>query len=288
MRRSSRGLSVTGLAAWDGAAPLTERFGIPDASDVRRAGRDARARRRGASGVRPWDNRGMNLLALETATEACSVALWIDGAVRERFEFAPRRHAELVLPMAEALLAEAGLARNAIDAVAVGRGPGAFTGVRLAVAVAQGLALALNRPVAPVSTLAALALEGAAAPGERVLALIDARMGEVYGGAFVIDEERLPMAHGDEFLVAPAQLRWPWRDAASAVMVGTGWGTYAEVLASRVPIPRACVGDALPHAAAVARLGARAFARGEVVDAAQAQPVYLRDKVALTLAEQGR
>ncbi|MEO8743427.1 MAG: tRNA (adenosine(37)-N6)-threonylcarbamoyltransferase complex dimerization subunit type 1 TsaB, partial [Lysobacteraceae bacterium] len=89
----------------------------------------------------------MKLLAIETATEACSVALSIDGEVRERFEIAPRRHGELVLPWADALLTEAGIVKSQLDAIAVGRGPGAFTGVRLAVAIAQGIALALDRPV---------------------------------------------------------------------------------------------------------------------------------------------
>ena len=106
----------------------------------------------------------MKLLAFETATEACSVALYLDGEVHERFDIAPRRHAELSLPWADALLAETGLARSQLDAIAVGRGPGAFTGVRLAIALAQGIALALDRPVVPVSTLAVLA---AGAPGKR-------------------------------------------------------------------------------------------------------------------------
>ena len=114
----------------------------------------------------------MKLLAFETATEALSVAVSIDGDVRERFELAPRRHAELALPWAEQLLAEAGLAKSQLDAIAVGRGPGAFTGVRLAIALVQGMALALDRPVVAVSTLAALALR-APLPSEgeaRVLA----------------------------------------------------------------------------------------------------------------------
>ena len=86
----------------------------------------------------------MKLLAFETSTEACSVAVWVDGQVHERFEIAPRRHTELALPWAEALLAEAGIKRSQLDAIAVGRGPGAFTGVRLAIGIAQGIALALD------------------------------------------------------------------------------------------------------------------------------------------------
>ena len=120
----------------------------------------------------------MKLLAFETATEACSVAVWDDGRVLERFEIAPRRHAELALPWAEALLAEAGIARSQLDAVAVGRGPGAFTGVRLAIALGQGIALALDRPVVARSTLEVLAMRAEGADDARVLAAIDARMGE--------------------------------------------------------------------------------------------------------------
>ena len=141
----------------------------------------------------------MRLLAFETATEALSVAVMVDGQIHERFELAPRRHAELALPWADEMLAQAGVARSQLDAIAVGRGPGAFTGVRLAIAVAQGIALALDRPVVPVSTLAALAMRAPAGDGDRVLAAIDARMGEVYAAAYrrdgdelrTLDEERV-------------------------------------------------------------------------------------------------
>src|SRR5215469_15762788 len=140
----------------------------------------------------------MNLLAIETSTEACSVALIHGDEVIARSEVAPRRHAELVLPMADALLAEAGLGRHALDAIAVGRGPGAFTGVRLGVSLAQGMALALDCPVITISSLAALALE-APEDDAAILAVIDARMGEIYaasyrrdedGGLVALDEER--------------------------------------------------------------------------------------------------
>ena len=228
----------------------------------------------------------MILLALETGTEACSVALWIDGDVRERFEVAPRRHAELVLPWTDALLAEAGVRKSQLDAIACGRGPGAFTGVRLAVALTQGLALALDRPVLGISTLAALALDAPAQDGEPILAAIDARMGEVYVGGYVRDTEGLSTCM-DEALAPPQAV-----DAAQAaawVGVGTGFGAVDGALVARLGTRlRSFDADALPHAAAVARLAAISYARGEAIAPERLEPAYLRDKVALTLVEQGK
>ena len=222
----------------------------------------------------------MKLLAFETATEGCSVALWIDGDVRERFELAPRRHAELALPWADALLREGGIAKSQLDAIAVGRGPGAFTGVRLAIAIAQGIALALERPVVGVSTLAALAMQ---ADGDRVLAAIDARMGEVYLGAFERHADGM-RALGAETVVKPDLARVPDGDWAC---VGTGFGAADGVLLRRLQAaPRLLDAGALPHAADVARLAAAAFARGEAVAPERIEPAYLRDNVALTLAQQ--
>ncbi len=224
----------------------------------------------------------MKLLAIETATEACSVALWIDGDVRERFEIAPRRHAELALPWADQLLAEAGIAKAQLDAIAVGRGPGAFTGVRLAVALAQGIALALDRPVVAVSTLAALAMR---ADGERIIAAIDARMGEIYLGTFVRDADGLAEPIDAERLAHPGEVALPEDHA----WVGVGSGFVADDGALvRAFGPRLSRYDAtaLPHAADVARLAARGFARGEAVAPERVEPAYLRNNVALTLAEQ--
>lgn len=226
----------------------------------------------------------MKLLAFETATEACSVALWVDGELHERFEVAPRRHAELALPWADALLAEAGIARSALDAVAVGRGPGAFTGVRLAIAIAQGVALGLDRPLVPVSTLAALALPVALAhPGAPVLAAIDARMGELYVGRYRARGDALE-ALAAEALLAPEAVRL---DAGGWHGVGTGFAAKEGLLAQRL-------GDALvhadatalPRAADVARLAAAAFARGEAIAPELVEPAYLRNEVALTLVQQ--
>ena len=245
----------------------------------------------------------MKLLAIETATEACSVALWIDGEVRERFGVAPRQHAELALPWAGQLLADAGVARSQVDAIAVGRGPGAFTGVRLAVALAQGIALALDRPVVPVSTLAALAMQalsfpsplegeggtatgssGRAGEGANTIAAIDARMGEIYVAAFRRDGDSL-VATSDEVVIAPASYEFP--QGEDWIGVGTGFAAADGELQSRFADRFVRIdATALPHAGDVARLGAIAFERGEALAPERVEPAYLRNNVALTLAEQ--
>ena len=227
----------------------------------------------------------MKLLAFETATEGCSVAVLVDGDVRERFEVAPRRHAELALPWADALLAEAGVAKSQLDAVAVGRGPGAFTGVRLAIALAQGIALALDRPVVPVSTLAALAARAPGSGPAQILAAIDARMGEVYSAAFV-RRDGAPLALSAESVSAPDGVVLPagegaWQGGGTGFAAGEG--VLAACLRTRLSAVDA---TALPRAADVARLAAIAFARGEALSPERVEPAYLRDNVALTLVEQ--
>jgi len=223
----------------------------------------------------------MKLLAIETATEACSVAVLVDGEIRERFEVAPRRHAELTLPWAGELLAEAGVAKSQLDAIALGRGPGAFTGVRLAIALAQGIALALDRPLLPVSTLATLAMR---AGGHRILSAIDARMGEVYLGAFEREGDGV-VGVGGEVVVAPGLAPIPEGDGWEGV--GTGFAAVDDALQARMhgQLVRADA-TALPHAADVARLGALLFAQGQGVAPERIEPAYLRDNVALTIAEQ--
>jgi tRNA threonylcarbamoyladenosine biosynthesis protein TsaB len=226
----------------------------------------------------------MNLLAIETATEACSVALLHGEALIDRSELAPRRHAELVLPMAESLLAEAGVTRRQLDAIAVGRGPGAFTGVRLAISVAQGLALALDIPVLPVSSLAALAMQ-APQDGAAILAAIDARREEIYACAFRFDPDGLVEPLGPEHVLPASELILPQAEAWS--VLGTGWGAYGDAIHARLPAaPRWADGGRYPQACDVARLAAPLFAAGKGVPPEQALPVYLRDKVALTVAEQ--
>ncbi|TBR11935.1 MAG: tRNA (adenosine(37)-N6)-threonylcarbamoyltransferase complex dimerization subunit type 1 TsaB [Lysobacter sp.] len=226
----------------------------------------------------------MKLLAFETATEACSVALWLDGEVVERFGIAPRRHAELALPWADALLADAGVARSSLDAIAVGRGPGAFTGVRLAIAIAQGVALGLDRPVVAVSTLAALALPALRAePRLPVLAAIDARMSELYVAGYTLQGDALVPSMPEHLTTAADVVI----DAGRWRGVGTGFAAQEGRLAANLADHLEHVDpDALPHAADVARLGADAFARGEALAPERVEPAYLRNNVALTLIEQ--
>jgi tRNA threonylcarbamoyladenosine biosynthesis protein TsaB len=221
----------------------------------------------------------MKLLAVETATEACSAALLIDGAIYSRFEVAPRRHAEIILSMCESLLVEADVKLAQLDAVAFGRGPGSFTGVRIAAGVTQGVAFALDLPVVPVSTLAALAQEVMAEAGKtRVLAAIDARMGEVYWGCYRRKQGYARLA-GEEHVSKPEQVEIPTESGWYGA--GSGWDAYHDELSK-------CLGKSveesdgkrLPKAQYVASLAEVAYGEGLVVAAEQAQPIYLRDEVA--------
>lgn len=218
----------------------------------------------------------MRILAIETATDACSVALWRDGQVLERFEPGARRQTERVLPLVEAVLADAGIGLGDLDAIAFGRGPGAFTGVRVATSVVQGLAFARDLPVAPVSTLAACALAAFDQHPERrrVIAAFDARMGELYLGAYQCrgDEARVLLADG---LFDPDQV--PELAGDDWLLAGSG-AVYAKRIGQRVGLA-AIDANATPRAGAVARLAVPLVVQGSTVSAEQAQPVYLRDKV---------
>ncbi|MEO6690539.1 MAG: tRNA (adenosine(37)-N6)-threonylcarbamoyltransferase complex dimerization subunit type 1 TsaB [Dokdonella sp.] len=226
----------------------------------------------------------MNLLALETATESCSAALLAGERLLARSEIAPRRHADLLLPMCEELLAEAGLARRDLAALGVGCGPGAFTGVRLAISAAQGIALALDIPIVVVSSLAALAMQ-APDNGAAILAVIDARMGEIYAGTFRRTREGRVEAIDAEY-VGPANALPLPPDSAWNV-VGTGWTSYRDALLARLAVaPSWAEGDRYPQAVDVARLAAPLARAGKGVAPELALPVYLRDKVALTTDEQ--
>lgn len=216
------------------------------------------------------------LLALDTATEACSVALLHDGNVLSHYEVIPRLHAQRLLPMIKDLLAEAGVTLSALDAIAFGRGPGAFTGVRIAIGVVQGLAFALERPVLPVSNLAVLAQRAWRESGARQIAsAIDARMDEVYWGCYRETGGEMRLA-GIEAVLPPEQVALPDDATGEWFGAGTGWG-YAQRIAVKVA---GSDPQLLPHAQDLLTLATFAWERGEAVVADQAQPVYLRDKVA--------
>lgn len=220
------------------------------------------------------------ILAIETATEACSAALLLDGEIHERYELAPQGHARLILPMAEELLTEAGLILVQLDCVAFGRGPGSFTGVRIATGVIQGIAFGADLPVVPVSSLAALAQPLVdAGEGDQVLCAFDARMGQVYWGAYAAGDDGLVVLQDEERVCDPEHI--PIIEGAGRIAAGSGWAVHGEAMAARLACaPDRILPDAMPHAAGVARLAAREWQRGNAVAAEQAQPVYLRDQVA--------
>ncbi|MFA7592659.1 MAG: tRNA (adenosine(37)-N6)-threonylcarbamoyltransferase complex dimerization subunit type 1 TsaB [Thiohalobacteraceae bacterium] len=224
----------------------------------------------------------VKILALETATEACSAALLIDDQMLERFEIAPRGHARLLLPMLDELLATAGLQPAQLDAVAFGRGPGSFTGLRIAAGTAQGIAFATDLPVLPVSTLAALARPALLRAGvEHVLAAIDARMGEVYWAPYGRSANGEPEALGAERVSAPERVDISGVPGGAAWSgVGSGWAAYAAPLHAQLGDRLAGIdADALPRAGDIARLAALDFAAGRVVAPEHAQPIYLRNQV---------
>jgi tRNA threonylcarbamoyladenosine biosynthesis protein TsaB len=219
----------------------------------------------------------VNLLALETATDYCSVALLVGDEVIEDHRLAPRQHAALILPMIDGVLAAAGVTRHALDAIAFGRGPGAFTGLRIAAGVAQGLALGLGLPAVPVSTLAALAQASGAG---RVLAAFDARLGEVYYGYYTRGADGLVDAEVDDALAPPEHVALPADERWRGVGVGAGWAAHGEALRARLGARIEFIDpSAEPRAGALARLAARAFERGQAVPPELALPVYLRDRV---------
>jgi len=221
------------------------------------------------------------LLALDTATEACSVALLHDGKVTSHYEVIPRLHAQKLLPMIKELLAQAGVELSAVEAIAFGRGPGAFTGVRIAIGVVQGLAFALERPVLPISNLAVLAQRAYREHGAtQVASAIDARMDEVYWGCYREQAGEMRL-HGVEAVLPPEVAALPDGASGEWFGAGTGWG-YAERLSLK---PYAMDAGMLPHAQDLLTLASFAWARGEAILADDAQPVYLRDKVAATRAE---
>lgn len=221
----------------------------------------------------------MNLLAVETATECCSAALLSDDQVLAVSEIAPRRHNEIILSMCEQVLARGEVGLGQLDAIAFGRGPGTFTGVRLAAGVAQGIALARDIPAVPISSLAALAQ--AVHHKHRcaqILPCIDARMREVYYALYQADQDAIVQPIGDEHVISPSSIEIEIGD--DCIGAGSGWKAYAETLSAQCPKITTYDAEAFPRAEYVAKLGKYHFERGHTVTATQALPIYLRDRVA--------
>ncbi len=223
----------------------------------------------------------MKAIAIETATEACSVALHIDGTTHELHEIVPREHTKRLLPMAKKLLSEAELSLTDLDFIAFGRGPGAFTGVRIAASAAQGIALGAGLPVVPVSTLAVLA-QGCyrKTNSSIILSCIDARMSEVYWSIYGANESGIVEIKQDEVVIPPEQVR-VLVDINNAAAVGSGWITYKDELTTICDCEiTTYLDDIYPHATDLMAIAISEFNQGKTVDAELALPVYLRDNVA--------
>lgn len=214
----------------------------------------------------------MKILAIDTATERCSVALDLDGQWFERVIDTPRGHAEIVLPMVDEVLREAGVALRDLDGIAYGRGPGAFTGVRIAIGVVQGLAYGASLPTVGVSDLAAVGQQ-VASPNARILVCMDARMGEVYWATFAVEQDGGLRAVDEERVTPPADV------AADGItrLVGTGFRAHPELKSRWPELP--VDEDALPRAREIALLGKFELEGGRGQPASSARPVYLRDRV---------
>ncbi|TXY29348.1 tRNA (adenosine(37)-N6)-threonylcarbamoyltransferase complex dimerization subunit type 1 TsaB [Vibrio mimicus] len=222
----------------------------------------------------------VKILALDTATERCSVALLVGNTVYSRSEIAPRDHTKKVLPMVDEVLKEAGVTLQELDALAFGRGPGSFTGVRIGIGIAQGLAFGANLPMIGISTLAAMAqaayrLQGMA----HIASAIDARMEEVYWGRYVRQEDGSWQAAEAECVIAPALLAQTLtRDEQVWGKAGTGWDAYPAL--ADLPLQVQTSEVLYPDSQDIAYLAQFELAQGNTMSVEQASPVYLRDTVA--------
>jgi tRNA threonylcarbamoyladenosine biosynthesis protein TsaB len=255
----------------------------------------------------------IKILAIETASEACSATLLISDAndinninnisksnkndkVYEQIELTPRQHAKKILSMLDTVLKDGGLELDEVDAIAFGRGPGAFTGLRIATGIAQGVSLSIDKPVVPVSTLAALALEGvfqSEAKNETeehkntiFAAALDARMGEVYWGLFKLNEGNIELL-GEEQVSKPEIMLQSILKTADTIencqilAIGAGWDAYQEAL-FKLDKPKNLdyIENIFPTASSIAKLALPLFKNGETVVSEDAQPVYIRNDVA--------
>lgn len=241
----------------------------------------------------------IKILAIETASEACSATLLISDAndqhkIHEQIELTPRQHAKKILSMLDEVLDEGGIELNDIDAIAFGRGPGAFTGLRIATGIAQGVSLSIDKPVVPVSTLAALALQAVNGNNEAdekyrntiFATALDARMGEVYWGLFKLVEGEIELL-GEEQLSKPEIMFQSILQTTASIegcqilAVGAGWDAYQEELfKSDKPENVDYIENLFPTASSIAKLALPLFKKGETSVSEDAQPVYIRNDVA--------
>lgn len=225
----------------------------------------------------------MNLLAIDTATESCSVALSVERKIISRFELAPRRHNRLILNMAQSLLSEAGLSLRQLDGIAFGRGPGSFTGVRIAASVVQGLAFGLDIPVIPISTLQAMAHQAwRLNMVSHSLVAIDARMGEVYWAACHVEQQGRVDLLTEEVVISPDAVSIPDDLMAySWHALGTGWKNYTDRILEHLGVDLlSCESEWFPHSHDIVAMAQQLLDSGQGVSGEMALPVYLRNQVA--------
>ena len=231
----------------------------------------------------------MNILAIDTATEACSAALYVDGKISSQYQLAPREHSRLILKMIDQLLAQANVSVRNLDAIAFGRGPGSFMGLRIAAGVVQGIAFAHDIPVIPISTLKAMAQRAfEQTGGKNILVAIDARMDEVYWAAYTLDGKEPDTLRwqidGEECVISPDKIALPkmlTQQNKSWVAAGTGWGSYSDRLLKSGDFSlQATLLDCFPSAEVMVKLAVAELNAGNTIKAAQAIPVYLRNDVA--------
>ena len=222
----------------------------------------------------------MKMLAMDTSSDACSVALQCGGSVHERHEVRPREHTRLLLPMIREVLDDGGIGMAELDAVALGNGPGSFIGVRIAASVAQGICFSRGLKLVPVSSMAAVAAETISAEGASAVAVAqDARMDQVYLGLYRADGEALPEALIEERLQAADGPCIP-QDRPDWVAAGAGWRRYPGLLEANRPRLSSVGGVEYPRARFLLGLAARAWRAGRVIDAERLTPFYIRSRVA--------
>ncbi len=221
----------------------------------------------------------MKILAVDTATEACSAALLVDGNTLERYQLAPREHTRLILPMIDSLMAEAQISPQNLDALAFGRGPGSFTGVRIATGIIQGIAFAADLPVAPISTLAAIAQDCIENTAHNIiLTVVDARMSEIYWAVYHRNPDDFVELIGRESVIPIQSIEY---SGSKGFGIGSAWKIYEDEMKNQLSN---CFVDYdsnyLPRASIIAKLGALDFSLGKTTSVELAIPVYLRNKVA--------